>query len=143
MAATWKDVVVIGGGPAGSVTARQLASRGCNVLLVDARQFPREKPCGGGIQHRCLRFLPEDFPSVAKAVCTSVRLTHGLRATTLRNADRPVVHCVNRAEFDHYLLGKPRPQWMDKGVSFLERGTRDVSGMFKRPTTPPPGGGRH
>ena len=35
--------------------------------------------------------------------------------------------------FDHYLLGKPRPEWMDKGVSFLERGTRDVSGMFKKP----------
>ena len=39
--------------------------------------------------------------------------------------------------FDHYLLGKPRPGWMDKGVSYLERGTRDVSGMFKRPVPPP------
>jgi hypothetical protein len=29
---------------------------------------------------------------------------------------------------------------MDKGVPYLERGTRDVSGMFKRPTTPPPSG---
>ena len=29
--------------------------------------------------------------------------------------------------FDHYLLGKPRPSWMDKGVPFLEKGTRDVS----------------
>ena len=29
--------------------------------------------------------------------------------------------------FDHYLLGKPRPEWMDKGVPFLEKGTRDVS----------------
>ena len=48
--------------------------------------------------------------------------------------------------FDHYLLGKPRPEWMDKGVSFLDRGTRDVSGMFKRIVPPPPatksGGGQ-
>jgi hypothetical protein len=34
--------------------------------------------------------------------------------------------------FDHYLLGKPRPEWMEKGVPFLERGKRDVSGMFKK-----------
>ena len=43
--------------------------------------------------------------------------------------------------FDHYLLGKPRPAWMDKGVSFLDRGTRDVSGMFKRAVNPPSAGG--
>jgi len=24
----------------------------------------------------------------------------------------------------HYLLGKPRPEWMDKGVPYLERGKR-------------------
>jgi dipeptidyl aminopeptidase/acylaminoacyl peptidase len=34
--------------------------------------------------------------------------------------------------FDHYLLGKPRPEWMDKGVPFLDRGKRDVSPMFKK-----------
>jgi dipeptidyl aminopeptidase/acylaminoacyl peptidase len=44
--------------------------------------------------------------------------------------------------FDHYLLGKPRPSWMDKGVSYLDRGTRDVSGMFKRAVVPPAAGGR-
>jgi hypothetical protein len=33
--------------------------------------------------------------------------------------------------FDHYLLGKPRPEWMEKGVPYLERGRRDVSELFK------------
>ncbi len=32
--------------------------------------------------------------------------------------------------FDHYLLGKPRPEWMEKGVPYLERGKRDVSGYY-------------
>jgi dipeptidyl aminopeptidase/acylaminoacyl peptidase len=36
--------------------------------------------------------------------------------------------------FDHYLLGKPRPEWMDKGVSYLDRGNRDVSGYYKKST---------
>ena len=34
--------------------------------------------------------------------------------------------------FDHYLLGKPRPAWMDKGVSYLDRGKRDVAPLFKK-----------
>jgi dipeptidyl aminopeptidase/acylaminoacyl peptidase len=61
----------------------------------------------------------------------------------LRNRDNMKHWTVHMDEFfDHYLLGKPRPEWMDKGVPFLERGTRDVSGMFKRAVPPPAGGGR-
>ncbi len=63
----------------------------------------------------------------------------------LRNRDNMKHWTVHMDEFfDHYLLGKPRPEWMDKGVSFLDRGTRDVSGMFKkrrRPPSPAAGGG--
>jgi len=42
---TW-DALVIGAGPAGSVTARELARRGRRVLLVDKATFPRAKVCG-------------------------------------------------------------------------------------------------
>ena len=35
--------------------------------------------------------------------------------------------------FDHFLLGKPRPEWMEKGVPFLERGKRDVTTLYKAP----------
>jgi dipeptidyl aminopeptidase/acylaminoacyl peptidase len=34
--------------------------------------------------------------------------------------------------FDHYLLGKPRPAWMDQGVPYLDRGKRDVSGYYRK-----------
>jgi dipeptidyl aminopeptidase/acylaminoacyl peptidase len=51
----------------------------------------------------------------------------------LRNRDNMKHWTVHMDEFfDHYLLGKPRPEWMDTGVSYLERGTRDVSPMFKK-----------
>jgi menaquinone-9 beta-reductase len=39
------DVVVIGGGPAGSSTATHLARAGVDVVLLDQARFPREKPC--------------------------------------------------------------------------------------------------
>ena len=61
----------------------------------------------------------------------------------LRNRDNMKHWTVHMDEFfDHYLLGKPRPAWMDKGVSYLDRGTRDVLPMFKKPVVPPSGGGR-
>lgn len=43
------DVLIVGGGPAGSGLAFHLASKGINVIVVDAEKFPRDKICGDGI----------------------------------------------------------------------------------------------
>ena len=40
------DVAVVGAGPAGSSLALRLARAGVDVVLLDARSFPRSKPCG-------------------------------------------------------------------------------------------------
>jgi dipeptidyl aminopeptidase/acylaminoacyl peptidase len=58
----------------------------------------------------------------------------------LRNRDNQKHWTVHMNEFfDHYLLGKPRPEWMDRGVAYLDRGKRDVAPLFKgkAPTTIP------
>ncbi len=61
----------------------------------------------------------------------------------LRNRDNMKHWTVHQDEFfDHYLLGKPKPEWMDKGVPFLERGTRDVLGLFKREKPAPAAAGK-
>ena len=53
----------------------------------------------------------------------------------LRSRDNMKYWTVHQDEFfDHYLLGKPRPEWMDKGVSYQDRGKRDVAPLFKRKT---------
>lgn len=44
-----KDVLIVGGGPAGSALAIQLGRRGVTVDLIDQSHFPRDKPCGEGI----------------------------------------------------------------------------------------------
>jgi geranylgeranyl reductase family protein len=40
-----REVVIVGGGPAGASTAALLAQRGHDVLVLDKARFPREKPC--------------------------------------------------------------------------------------------------
>ncbi|MFX1566402.1 MAG: NAD(P)/FAD-dependent oxidoreductase [Promethearchaeota archaeon] len=51
------DVIVIGAGPAGSMTAYRCAEAGLQTLLVDKAQFPRVKPCGGALSLRSLQAL--------------------------------------------------------------------------------------
>jgi len=59
--------------------------------------------------------------------------TYNGEAHGLGNRDNQKNWTVHMDEyFDYYLLGKPRPLWMDKGVPFLEKGMRDVSPLFKR-----------
>ena len=55
-ASNW-DAIVIGAGPAGSVAAYLLAREGLQVLLVEAKPFPRAKVCGGCLNGRALAML--------------------------------------------------------------------------------------
>lgn len=48
------DVIIAGGGPAGTSAAIHLATRGARVLLVEREKFPRAKLCGEFISPECL-----------------------------------------------------------------------------------------
>ena len=57
----------------------------------------------------------------------------------LRQRDNMKHWTVHQDEFfDHFLLGKPTPEWMQKGVPYLEKGRRDVSDLFKPKVTTAP-----
>jgi geranylgeranyl reductase family protein len=57
MSTVVRDVLIVGGGPAGSALACLLRRRGHDVLLLDGARFPRDKICGEGISPEAWRLL--------------------------------------------------------------------------------------
>ena len=51
------DVIVVGGGPAGSAVAYYLASAGLDVMVLEKTSYPREKVCGDGLTPRAVKAL--------------------------------------------------------------------------------------
>src|SRR5260370_15600959 len=53
------DVAVVGGGPAGGSAAIHLALRGAGVVLLEARAYPHDKPCGEFLSPECAGLLDQ------------------------------------------------------------------------------------
>ena len=47
----------MGGGPAGAATAYWAALQGLDVVVLERKQFPREKTCGDGLTPRAVKQL--------------------------------------------------------------------------------------
>lgn len=53
------DVLVVGGGPAGSAAGYWLADHGHDVAIVERKQYPREKTCGDALTPRAVQQLAD------------------------------------------------------------------------------------
>ena len=52
-----RDIIVIGGGPAGLTSAIHLASSGRRVLVIEKDHYPRDKVCGEYVSNEVLPYL--------------------------------------------------------------------------------------
>ena len=59
MAARQVDVLVIGGGPAGSAAGFWLARHGHDVTILERRTYPRDKTCGDALTPRAVKELAD------------------------------------------------------------------------------------
>ena len=111
------DVIVVGAGPAGSTTARECAARGLSVLMLDRAEFPRDKPCGGGITVRASKLLPFSIGPAVERVITDVHLTYNRANGFTRHSEYAVVSMTQRRNFDAFLVEKA----IQAGVTLRER----------------------
>lgn len=102
------DVIVVGGGPAGSTCAWQLARAGSDVVVLDRARFPRDKTCAGWITPPVVEALELPLDEYAKGAVLQ-RIT-GFRTGLIGREPRDteygavVSYGILRREFDAFLL---------------------------------------
>lgn len=107
------DVLVVGGGPAGSSCAWQLRQAGLDVVVIDKKPFPRDKICAGWVTPAVLasrRIDPADYGRDGRTFQPIIGFHVGrVDGGTLlpgvdSRYDEPVSYGIRRCEFDEYLL---------------------------------------
>jgi flavin-dependent dehydrogenase len=104
------DVLVAGGGPAGSACAWALRDSGLDVVVMDRRTFPRDKTCAGWVTPQVAESLALDLGDYAGG-----RTLQPIRGFAVRRIGNPeartggdavISYGIRRFEFDHYLLAR-------------------------------------
>lgn len=102
------DVLIVGGGPAGSTCARKLRRAGLDVMVLDKSDFPRDKICAGWITPQVVDELEMDTAEYAQGrvfqPITGFITGLGERASRPVRYDKVVSYGIRRNEFDNYLL---------------------------------------
>jgi len=110
------DLIVVGGGPAGSMCAREAALKGLEVLLIEKENFPRDKLCGGALSPRVAQSLDFDIsPVVQLEMHNAIVYAPSGRKVVVTKEDAKG-HLIKRKEFDYLLMQKAK----EAGVNVLE-----------------------
>ncbi len=102
------DVLIVGGGPAGSTCAWRLRDAGLDVMIADKESFPRDKVCGGWVTpdvFTTLNLRPEEYGEGRILQPVTRFLTSVMGGPTLETSYPEIVsYGIWRREFDDFLL---------------------------------------
>lgn len=120
------EVLVIGGGPAGSTCAWKLKQAGLDVLLMDKALFPRQKTCAGWITPAVLETLAVDAEHYRRG--RVLQEISAFRVGLMDGSDQVIRYGATvsfgilRSEFDHFLLQRAAVRLqLGEAVASLER----------------------
>jgi flavin-dependent dehydrogenase len=134
------DVIVIGGGPAGSACATRLKNGQVKCVILDNARFPRFKPCAGWITPQVFKLVGID------------NLSYPFGLTEFKSFDVSIngfhfklpthQYAIRRLEFDQWLLQNSGAEFHVHEVHDirLENGEYVVDGKFSAPTLVGAGG---
>ena len=118
------DVVIVGAGPAGASAAYDLAEQGLKVLILEKKQFPRLKPCAGGLTIKTLVKLRFPIHHLVHDVAEELAIGYKTRKQAVLSSSRPICVFTVRKELDHYCLEQAQAQGAElrliKGLAGLE-----------------------
>jgi len=102
------DVIIVGGGPIGSIVGSLIARNGFKVLIIEKQAHPRWKPCGEGISIGGIQLFKQfDLYKPVQNILweitgVSINIIH--ENVAIQRYDKPVAYTLNRENFDHALF---------------------------------------
>ncbi|HSR20258.1 MAG TPA: FAD-dependent monooxygenase, partial [Anaerolineales bacterium] len=110
-----RDILILGGGPAGLSTALHLARHAPEliprILLLEQARYPRHKLCAGALTADAeviLQGLGLDVTQVPHVDASEVHLDFGGRGLVIAPRKTHVLRIIRREQFDAWLAGKAR-----------------------------------
>ena len=100
------DVVIVGAGPAGCSSAHELLRNNKKVLILDKTEFPRHKPCAGGITMKTLKHLPIDINHLVQHKAQDMIFTFSPTKKIKLNHHKGSCVMVIRDKFDEYFFNE-------------------------------------
>ena len=118
------DILIVGGGPAGSTAGYILAKDGFNVILLDKNYFPRPKLCGGLLPYKTIELLTRIYKESEESLIKNktfnfISKTYKLyykKKQILKNTTETPFYLVDRSIYDTFLLSKAK----EAGVKIIQ-----------------------